>query len=132
MQNINTFTEALAKGSGRIDETLANIDRFSKVLADNSERFDHIAAGLEDLTGGKDGKGGEINVAARSLAALLDSVDKRTAEITTSIGKLTTTGSKNLEMLSVGAQRTLSNIDRAVNNLDKNPSRLIWGGGGSR
>lgn len=129
MQNINTFTDALAKSSGTIDSTLSNIERFSKVLADNSERLDHIAQGLEDLTGGKDGKGGEINVAARSLNALLDSVDKRTAEISTGITKLTTAGTKHLDTLSVSAQRTLSTIDRAVNNLDKNPSRLLWGGG---
>jgi phospholipid/cholesterol/gamma-HCH transport system substrate-binding protein len=129
MQNINTFTEALAKSSGRVDETLSNIERFSKVLADNSERFDHIAQGLEDLTGGKDGKGGEINVAARSLNALLDSVDKRTADISSGITKLTAAGAKQIDAVSASFQRTLSTADRVLNNLDKNPSRLIWGGG---
>lgn len=129
MQNINTFTEALAKSSGKIDETLSNIDRFSKVLADNSERFDHIAVGLEDLTGGKDGKGGQINVAARSLNALLDSVDKRTAEISTGVTRMTTAGTKQIDALSTSFQRTLSTADRVLNNLDKNPSRLLWGGG---
>jgi phospholipid/cholesterol/gamma-HCH transport system substrate-binding protein len=129
MQNINTFTEVLAKGSGTIDSTLAHIDRFSKVLADNSERLDHIAQGLEDLTGGKDGKGGEINVAARALNALLESVDKRTAEISTGITKLTNAGTKQIDAVSTSFQRTLSTADRVFNNLDKNPSRLLWGGG---
>lgn len=129
MQNINTFTAVLAKSSDKIDSTLTNVDRFSKTLADNSERFDHIAQGLESLTGGKDGKGGEINVAAQSLNALVDNVNKRTAEITSGITKLTTTGTKQLEVLSTDAKRTLSNIDRAVTNLDRNPSRLLWGGG---
>ena len=128
MQNINTFTEALAKGSGKIDETLSNIDRFSKVLADNSERFDHIAAGLEDLTGGKDGKGGQINVAARSLASLLESVDKRTSDISNGITKLTNSGTKQIDAISTSFQRTLSTADRVLNNLDRNPSRLLWGG----
>jgi phospholipid/cholesterol/gamma-HCH transport system substrate-binding protein len=128
MQNINTFTAALAKSSGSIDDTLANIDRFSKVLADNSERIDHIAKGLENLTGGSDGESGEINVAARSLRSLLESVDKRTSEISSGITKFAAAGTKQLENLTVGAQRTLSNIDRAITNLDKNPSRLIWGG----
>ena len=129
MQNINTFTDTLAKSSGKIDDTLTNIDRFSKTLAENSERFDHIAQGLENLTGGADGKGGEINAAARSLQTLIDSVDKRTAEISSGITKLTTSGTKHLDTLSTSAQRTLTNIDRAVTNLDRNPSRLIWGGG---
>jgi phospholipid/cholesterol/gamma-HCH transport system substrate-binding protein len=132
MQNINTFTAALAKSSDKIDSTLANVDRFSTVLADNSERFDHIAQGLENLTGGKDGKGGEINEAAQSIQSLVENVNKRTADITSGITKLTTTGSKQLESLSTGAKRTLSNIDRAVTNLDKNPSRILWGGSPSR
>jgi phospholipid/cholesterol/gamma-HCH transport system substrate-binding protein len=128
MQNINTFTAALAKNSGTIDDTLANIDRFSKVLADNSERIDHIAKGLENLTGGSDGESGEINVAARSLRSLIESVDKRASEISSGITKFAASGTKQLESLTAGAQHTLSNIDRAITNLDKNPSRLIWGG----
>jgi len=128
MENINTFTSVLAKSSDKIDSTLSNVDRFSKVLADNSQRFDHIAQGLESLTGGKDGKGGQINEAAESIQSLVDNVNKRTAEITTGITKLTSTGSKQLESLSADAKRTLSNIDKAVTNLDKNPSRLLWGG----
>jgi phospholipid/cholesterol/gamma-HCH transport system substrate-binding protein len=131
MQNINTFSAALAKSSDKIDSTLSNVDRFSKVLADNSERFDHIAQGLENLTGGKDGKGGEINEAAQSIQSLVENVNKRTADITSGITKLTATGTKQLESLSTDAKRTLSNIDRAVTNLDKNPSRILWGGGGS-
>jgi phospholipid/cholesterol/gamma-HCH transport system substrate-binding protein len=132
MQNINTFTAALAKSSDKIDSTLSNVDRFSKVIADNSERFDHIAQGLENLTGGKDGKGGEINEAAQSIQSLVENVNKRTADITSGITKLTTTGTKQLESLSTDAKRTLSNIDRAVTNLDKNPSRILWGGSPSR
>jgi hypothetical protein len=33
--------------------------------------------------------------------------------------------------MSVSFQRTLSTADRVLTNLDKNPSRLIWGGAGS-
>jgi phospholipid/cholesterol/gamma-HCH transport system substrate-binding protein len=130
MQNLDTFSAALAKSSDKIDSTLSNIDKFTGVLAKNSERIDHITQGLENLTGGEDGKSGEINEAARSLKTLIDNVEKRTAEITTGVTKLTATGEKKLETLSTNAQRTLNNIDRAVTNLDKNPSRLIWGGGG--
>lgn len=131
MQNLDTFSAALAKSSDKIDSTLSNIDKFTGVLAANSERIDHIAQGLQNLTGGDDGNGGEINEAARSLKTLIDNVEKRTAEITTGVTKLTATGEKKLETLSSNAQRTLNNIDRAVTNLDKNPSRLIWGGGPS-
>ena len=97
--------------------TLANIDAFSAALARNSERVDHIAAGLENLTGGPDGKGGDINEAARSIRTLAENLDKRTAELTVGILKLANSGT-----------RTLSTIDKAAKNFDANPSRIIFGG----
>ena len=81
---------------------LANVDAFSAALARNSERVDHIAAGLENLTGGPDGKGGDINEAARSIKTLAENLDKRTAELTVGILKLANSGT-----------RTLSTIDKA-------------------
>ncbi len=96
---------------------LANVDAFSAALARNSERVDHIAAGLENLTGGADGKGGDINEAARSIRTLAENLDKRTAELTVGILKLANSGT-----------RTLSTIDKAAKNFDANPSRIIFGG----
>lgn len=109
-----------------------NIDKFSGALARNSDKIDNITTGLQNLTGGADGKGGEINEAARSIKRLADNLDERTAEITTSITRLSAAGSRQIESLSFNAQRTLSTINRAVDNLDKNPSRLIWGGSSSQ
>src|SRR5665213_654110 len=98
-------------------EALQNIDTFSGALARNSDRIDKITEGLQNLTGGVDGKGGEINEAAHSIRTLAENLDKRTAEITVGISKLTTTGT-----------RTLSTIGTAAKNFDANPIRIIWGG----
>ncbi|HTI87430.1 MAG TPA: MlaD family protein [Alphaproteobacteria bacterium] len=131
MDNINKFTEALANNTDHINSTLANIDKFSAVLARNSDKLDQITSGLQNLTGGADGKGGQINEAARSIKTLADHLDARTAEITSGVNKLTTAGTRQLDALSGNAQRTLDTINRAVENLDRDPSRLIWGGSGS-
>jgi len=128
LENIDKFTAALARNSDHIDSTLASIDKFTGALGRNSDRIDNIAAGLESLTGGKDGKGGEINEAARSIRRLSDNLDKRTAEITVGINRLSGSGARSIEALSADAHRTLAEIDRAVKNLDRNPSRLIFGG----
>ena len=126
--NIDKFSAALANSTDKIDSTLANVDKFSGVLANNADRFDHIAQGLENLTGGKDGKGGQINDTVKSVHNLVDNVDKRTADIAAGINRVTATGTKQIDAMSVSFQRTLSTADRVLNNLDKNPSRLIWGG----
>lgn len=128
MRKIDEF---ISENQKSFKSALDNIDRFTGALARNSDRIDKIAEGLQGLTGGPDGKSGEINEAARSIKQLADSLDKRTAEITAGVNRLTLSGAKEIQALSSDAHRTLSSIDRAVQNLDRNPSRLIWGGSGN-
>jgi phospholipid/cholesterol/gamma-HCH transport system substrate-binding protein len=131
MANLNKFTATLANNSEHINSTLAGIDKFAGSLSRNSDKIDQITSGLQSLTGGADGKGGQINEAARSIKTLADHLDQRTAEISTSVTRLTSAGTRQLDTLSGNAQRTLDTINRAVENLDRNPSRLLWGGSGS-
>ena len=65
-------------------------------------------AGVENLTGGPDGKG-EIQEAVRAFHQLADNLDKRTAELTTD------------------GRRALGVLERAIRNFDRNPQRLIFG-----
>ena len=95
-------------------------------LAENSKRIDSIMAGLE-LMINKDGKG-EFQAAVTSFKDLSDNLDKRTAEITTGVNKLTATGTKEISSLVSDARKTLGDISVAFRNLDKNPSRLLFGG----
>ena len=120
--------EFISENQKAVRSTLQNLDTFSASLARNSSQIDRIIAGIENLTGGGDGKGGEINEAARALRTLADNLDKRTAEITEGINHFTATGSKQIEQIGRDMRGTLSTIDRTVKNFDKNPSRLLFGG----
>jgi phospholipid/cholesterol/gamma-HCH transport system substrate-binding protein len=65
--------------------------------------------GIETLMGGKEGQEGELQLAAKSFRTLADNLDKRTAG------------------LFLDSRRTLADISRAVNNFDRNPTRVIFG-----
>jgi phospholipid/cholesterol/gamma-HCH transport system substrate-binding protein len=132
LQRVN---QLISDNSATLHSAIANLDTFSQALARNSSRIDSVLTGVETLTGGKDGKGGEIGDAARSfteatqsLRALADNLDKRTAEISGGINRLSATGSRELESLSGDARRTLSELERTIRNLDRNPSRVLFGG----
>ena len=114
LRKVQEFIEENQKA---FHSTLDNLDKFTGALARNSDRIDKITEGLQNLTGGADGKSGEINEAARSFRTLSDNLDKRTADLAVGISKLTNTGT-----------RTLNTVDRAAKNLDANPSRIIFGG----
>ena len=114
LRKVQEFIEENQKA---FHSTLDNLDKFTGALARNSDRIDKITEGLQNLTGGADGKSGEINEAARSFRTLSDNLDKRTADLAVDISKLTNTG-----------RRTLNTVDKAAKNFDENPSRIIWGG----
>ncbi|MBX3553368.1 MAG: MCE family protein [Pseudolabrys sp.] len=125
----------IADNEKSLHDTMTNIDTFTAALARNSARIDSVLAGIETLTGGKDGKGGEIGDAARSfteaaqsLKTLSDNLDKRTADISSGINRLSGTGTREIEALSTDARRTLGELERTIRNLDRNPSRVLFGG----
>jgi phospholipid/cholesterol/gamma-HCH transport system substrate-binding protein len=128
-KNVEQFSQTLADG-GSLNNAAKSLEVFTKVLADNASRVDNILAGIENLSGGPDGKG-DVQEAARSIKQLADNLDKRTAAISAGINKFTAVGAREIEAIGQEGRRTLSEINTAVRNFDRNPSRLIFGGQGS-
>src|SRR6202042_761821 len=102
LHNLETFTWSLARNSDRIDNVMSRVDG---VMG----KADNLMLGLNTLAGGREG--GELYQAVKSIRELAEDFDKRS-------GALMTDGRK-----------TLGDISRAVNNLDRNPTRLLFGAG---
>jgi phospholipid/cholesterol/gamma-HCH transport system substrate-binding protein len=118
LRNVETFTATLARNSEVIDGIMLKIDsvmgktdgimgKADSVVA----RTDNILLGLDALAGGKDG--GELTAAVKSFHELTENLDKRSGA------------------LMLDGRRTLGDISRAVNNLDRNPTRLLFGASNS-
>ena len=101
LRNLETFTGALARNSEKIDNVMLRVDG---VMG----KADNLMLGLNTIAGGE--KGGELNLMVKSIRELADDLDKRTG------------------VLISDGRRTLADISRAVNNFDRNPSRVIFGG----
>jgi phospholipid/cholesterol/gamma-HCH transport system substrate-binding protein len=102
LHNLEAFTSSLARNSEKIDDLMLKVEG---VLG----KADHLMLGLNTLAGGKEG--GELFLAVKSIRELAEDFDKRSGA------------------LMADGRKTLADIDRAVNNLDKNPTRLIFGAG---
>src|SRR5437870_5461310 len=123
LQNIN---KVVSENEESIKDAMKNIDTFSQALARNSERLDSLLSGVDTLVN-KDGTG-ELQAAVKSFHALSDNLDTRTADITAGVNKFTANGTKEVSALIADGRSTLAVISRAFANLDKNPSRLLFGG----
>lgn len=100
LKNLETFTTSLARNSERIDAVMAKVDGVML-------KADNLMLGLNTLAGGKDG--GELFQAVKSIRELADDFDKRSGA------------------LMADGRRTLGDISRAVNNFDRNPTRVLFG-----
>src|SRR5439155_24097372 len=103
LRNLETFTAALARNSEKIDNVMLEVDG---VMG----KADSLMMGLNSIAGGT---GGELSAMVKAIKDLADDFDKRS-------GALMSDG-----------RRTLGDISRAVTNFDRNPSRVIFGGGNS-
>jgi phospholipid/cholesterol/gamma-HCH transport system substrate-binding protein len=71
---------------------------------------------------------GAVKDAANAFRQMSENLDKRTATITASFDRFTTSGMREVQALSTDGRRTLDDVGRAVRSLEKNPSRVIFGG----
>jgi phospholipid/cholesterol/gamma-HCH transport system substrate-binding protein len=111
LQNVETFTASLARNAGKIDDV---VQKFNEVMSKADgvmTKTDSLMLGLDAIAGGKGG--GELLQAVKSIRELADDFNKRSGA------------------LIVDGRRTLGDISRAVNNLDRNPTRLLFGASGS-
>jgi phospholipid/cholesterol/gamma-HCH transport system substrate-binding protein len=100
----------LATNQAALKNSISNIETFTDTLARNSDRLDRVMGGLDTVIGGADGKG-EIPEAARAIRLAAENLDKR------------------IDALTLDARRTLNTVDKTVKNIDRNPTRLIFGTG---
>jgi phospholipid/cholesterol/gamma-HCH transport system substrate-binding protein len=102
LHNLETFTGALARNSEKIDNVMARVDG---VMG----KADSLMLGLNSIGGGA--TGGELAAMVKAIKDLAEDFDKKSGA------------------LMADGRRTLADISRAVNNFDRNPSRVIFGGG---
>ena len=101
LRNLETFTAALARNSEKIDNVMLKVDG---VMG----KADSLMLGLNSIAGGT---GGELAAMVKAIKELAEDFDKRSGA------------------LMADGRRTLGDISRAVTNFDRNPSRVIFGGG---
>jgi phospholipid/cholesterol/gamma-HCH transport system substrate-binding protein len=104
LHNLEIFSQSLARNSERIDGVMARVDG---VMG----KADNLMLGLNTLAGGKEG--GELFLAVKSIRELAEDFDKRSG------------------LLMSDGRKTLADISRAVNNFDRNPTRVIFGASNS-
>ncbi|MDR3372574.1 MAG: MlaD family protein [Ancalomicrobiaceae bacterium] len=134
--SIDTFSGELAKKStdvaGIIDDTKSTMHQIEVA----SHRIDGILANVDGLVGSEEGKGlfrqgstflAEATEAAKAFKEMSKTFASKADEFSASLNQFTNQGLREVKDFVADSRRTMSTIDRAVSDFNRNPQQLIFG-----
>jgi phospholipid/cholesterol/gamma-HCH transport system substrate-binding protein len=135
MADISKTTAKIGARSDDIDQIVANTKDFTGKLSHTTELFDAVLVKVSSFLGSTDGQGpGLVAEAKSTLVAfrqVADTLNAKLGPITDGLAKFSGRGLDNVDSLVQNTQRSVSRIEDAISELQKNPQRLIFGGTGS-
>ncbi|MDD7910408.1 MlaD family protein [Pseudovibrio exalbescens] len=127
--NVNQITVDLQKRVPDVDKMISEGTEIASNLNAASVRVNGILDKVDSMVSA-DGQGfiQEATAAATSIRIVADAFAQRAEPISQNLLKLTQQGSTDLSATVRQLNATLLQIQRAVDNFDKNPNRVIFGG----
>ncbi|MGH6760202.1 MAG: MlaD family protein [Phyllobacterium sp.] len=142
VKNTKQFTDALAQNTHVIDELGKSAGDVSKVISDAREmmarlnaasvRVDSVLTKVDGLlSSGGDGVVGEARETLKSFKQVADTLNARLGPITDNLSRFSGQGLRDVEALVSESRRSISRIERAISDIERDPQRLIFGGQGT-
>jgi len=133
VQNVQQFTTTLSDNRDDIDVIIATTRQMMSSLSHASTRVDGIMDKL-DVMLSPDNDNSVIVHAQETLASIAratDTLNRRIGPIADNIEHFSSQGLRQLQALIDDSRRSVNRIEQTINELEKNPQRFIFGGGGS-
>ncbi|WP_436638052.1 MlaD family protein [Microbaculum sp. FT89] len=131
-RTVENFDKVTATIAGKDQEISQFIDDATATAAEfrkASARLDGLMAKVDGMLGDEKGQSmiGNINEAAKSFRELADNLNSRLDTITADVQRYGVGGLKDFQAFMSEGRRTMSNIDRALSNLEQNPAGFLTG-----
>jgi phospholipid/cholesterol/gamma-HCH transport system substrate-binding protein len=142
VNNTKKFTDALANNSEVIDKFSKSAEDVQVVVKEAREmmtrlnaastRVDGVLAKLDTQLSDKDGSVvREARETLQSYRSVADNLNAKLGPITDNINRFSGQGLRDVQSLVNESRQSVQRIERAITDLEKNPQRVIFGGGGS-
>jgi len=118
--------------SGDVEQIMTDAGELAERLNKASVRVDGILARVDDLLGSGEAEG-VITQASETLQAfrqVADTLNARLETITSGLARFSGQGLRDVEALVRDSRRSITRIEQAVTDLERNPQRIITGGEG--
>lgn len=128
-QNVEKMTADLQKRTPDVDQIISDAKEMTATLNATSVRVQSIVDQVGTMVEG-DGEGliVEATKAATSIRKVASAFESRADSIAGGLSKFANQGSSDFTAAMSQVNRTLVSIQRAVENFDRSPNRIIFGG----
>ena len=133
VNDIGKVAEKVGNRADDIDAFITDAKQLAARLAQASERVDGILVKVDDLLS-SDETGGLMAEASETLKAfreVADTLNARMGAITDGLARFSGQGLRDVEALVRDSRRSITRIEQAITDLERNPQRIITGGAGT-
>ena len=128
-QNVEKMTSDLEKRRPDVDQIISDAKEMTATLNATSMRVQGIVDQVGTMVEGDgDGLVQEATKAARSIRKVAAAFENRADSIAGGLSKFANQGTADFAAAMAQINRTLVSIQRAVDNFDRSPNRVIFGG----
>lgn len=115
--SINKLNRLLDQISEPVKQTIDNMQSFTATLRDNKGNVQHVIL--------------QSNKTLKALENAANSVQTGIAPLSGSLSTMSGGGLKSIQQKLLDSARSIDRIERSINDLKRNPQRIIWGGSDS-
>jgi phospholipid/cholesterol/gamma-HCH transport system substrate-binding protein len=131
--DVQRFTGALGGSSADVAKSIKDVASITDKLNRAADQVEAVMKSAQAFLGSATGEEGKntfasVGEAARSIRQLADNLDKRTAELAGNLNRFAGPGLRDIESLAADGRRTLTDINRTLRNIERNPQQFIFGG----
>lgn len=135
VDSAQAFMDTLNNRRPDIDKAIQEARSITEKLNKSADKIDSVLEGAEKFLGSASGEAGkgafdELRAAAVSVRDLANDLNERTKGIegvVNGVGRFTDSGLRQYEALAVEGRKTLGDISRAVQSIERNPQQFLFG-----
>ena len=130
--DVAKVTEKFSRRADDIDQMVSDAAQLAQRLNAASVRVDGILVKVDNLLGSGEAEGlmADASQTLKSFKQVADTLNSKLGVITDGIARFSGQGLRDIEALVRDSRRSVTRIERAITDLERNPQRIISGGDG--
>lgn len=131
--DVAKVTDKFGDRADDIDQIVSDAKQLASRLNQASVRVDGVLAKVDKLLGSGEAEGvmSDASATLKAFKQVADTLNARLGTITDGLARFSGQGLRDVESLVQDSRRSITRIEQAISDLERNPQRIITGGEGT-